>query len=601
MRRLISITAIAILFGTAPASAYVEAPHTLGRCVSDSTTIVLMEVTKVQKDKGLVIYKKIRDIKGKHPVEEIKHNIGQRGFHPREWQTVLALATPGAQAIFMYNNEASETCLGTYWYQCYREGEWWGMTHAEPYLLRTYYGEASKLADLVERIHKNEEVIAPCFADGNKDQLHQRKGKLQRLRASLKRLDYNAKRDFVGFGGDGDEVEFKTTELLPASSKDWKFIPASQLGNIGEGWIAPAFDDAKWRTGKAPIGYGEEEIGKRMGTTIAEVGVDFVFRRAFDVPAELLATKGATFRISLASDDGAKLMLNGQVIDQDIDQDHEFMYWNRDIEVTAQQLKAGRNVIAVLVKNKQASSDLYLDAEVVAEVPLPKKVKVVANPMPNPMPMSTAVAPVASNFVDGWNPDAMIIDKPNKRIIIQCRVAKRKLPNLDQQYPIEVIATYPAPRAQKAHETVLTFTGIRPSDVHRGLIELGLKPGRPAVGENAKAEGPELKIWVEFPGPGKAQAISLEQLLVHKTTGQPMIGLKWHFTGSALKQPDPELDDKVFGADMTGTLISLFPVTDATVIQSQLTMKDEPNFKLETNTKVLPKEGTPIRLIIALP
>ena len=81
-------------------------------------------------------------------------------------------------------------------------------------------------------------------------------------------------------------------------------------------------------------------------------------------------------------------------------------------------------------------------------------------------------------------------------------------------------------------------------------------------------------------------------------TGKPMPALKWHFTGSVMKQPDPEKDEKIYGADVTGTLICIFPVTDEAVIQTNLTMKDEDRCKLETNKEVLPKEGTPVKLII---
>jgi len=77
-----------------------------------------------------------------------------------------------------------------------------------------------------------------------------------------------------------------------------------------------------------------------------------------------------------------------------------------------------------------------------------------------------------------------------------------------------------------------------------------------------------------------------------------MTPLKWHFTGSIKKQPDPEKDETVYGADLTGTFLSIFPVTDCCVLQSQLTMKDEPSYKLETDPKVLPKEGTPVKLVI---
>src|SRR5262245_1401726 len=129
MRHLVLAVLVVSVLPVGPAFAYVEAPHTLGLVVRDSSHIALMQVVKVTKDKGLMIYRKVEDLKGKHPQNEIKHNIGKRGFHPREWQTVMNLAQEGTLAIFFHNGQASETCLGTYWYQCYPEGEWWGMSH----------------------------------------------------------------------------------------------------------------------------------------------------------------------------------------------------------------------------------------------------------------------------------------------------------------------------------------------------------------------------------------------------------------------------------------------------------------------------------------
>jgi hypothetical protein len=253
--------------------------------VRDSTNIVFVEVTNVNADKGLILFKKLKDLKGKHPTDEIKHNIGNRGHHEREWKNVRAWAEVGKRAVFFHNGQASETCTGTYWYQCYKEqNDWWGMSHAEPFRLRTFYGDPEKLAAAVSDIVDNKEVIVTCLADGNKNDLHLRKGKLQRLKASLKRLDYNVKRDFVAFGGDGEDIpEFKTTVLLAESSRDWKFLPAAQVG-AGNGWTAADYDDKTWRTGKAPIGYGEEELKKREGTLVAEQFVPFYFRRAVNVP-----------------------------------------------------------------------------------------------------------------------------------------------------------------------------------------------------------------------------------------------------------------------------------------------------------------------------
>src|SRR5688572_9598793 len=133
-------------------------------------------------------------------------------------------AAVGKKAVFCHNGGASETCIGNYWYQCYLQGEWWGMSHAEPFMLRTYCADPEKLVAAVATLLQGKEVIVPCLADGPKEQFHLAKGKLQRMKASLKLQDYNAKRDFVAFGGDGEDIpEFKTVTLLAEGSAGWRF------------------------------------------------------------------------------------------------------------------------------------------------------------------------------------------------------------------------------------------------------------------------------------------------------------------------------------------------------------------------------------------
>ena len=192
-------------------------------------------------------------------------------------------------------------------------------------------------------------------------------------------------------------------------------------------------------------------------------------------------------------------------------------------------------------------------------------------------------------------PAGIVVDAAKKSVTIPAKVAPRKLAKLDQIYPIEVIACWPeAKNGQKAHETVVVFD-VKPSDVHKALESFGLKAGKPAKGEGEKAEGPEVAVSLELPDGKK---VPIEKALVDKKTGKPMPRLKWHFTGSVMTQPNPEKDEKVYGADTTGTLVGIFPVTNEVVIQTNLTMKDEPLLKLETDKKVLPPEGTPIKLII---
>src|SRR5436190_77647 len=91
-RLLLALAALAL--ATAPARAYVEAAHSLGAVVQLSTNIVLVKVEQVDKQKNTIVYRKVRDIKGKHPTDVIKHNIGRGGFHPREWQYPMEWAEP---------------------------------------------------------------------------------------------------------------------------------------------------------------------------------------------------------------------------------------------------------------------------------------------------------------------------------------------------------------------------------------------------------------------------------------------------------------------------------------------------------------------------
>jgi len=87
---------------------------------------------------------------------------------------------------------------------------------------------------------------------------------------------------------------------------------------------------------------------------------------------------------------------------------------------------------------------------------------------------------------------SIAVDTKARRVTIPCKIAMRKLPTLKEIYPLEVIASYPHPRGQKAHETVVTFD-IKPSEVHKAMESLGLKPGKPAKGVGAAAEGPEVR------------------------------------------------------------------------------------------------------------
>lgn len=206
---------LSFLFPGRSSLAYVEAPYTLGKIIADSSNVLVITVTAVDKQKNTIIYRKVRDLKGNHPGDTIKHNIGQNGFHPREWQNIMAWAEVGKTAVFFHNGGAGEVCLDNYWYQIYA-GDWWNLSHAEPYMLRSYAGKPEKLAAAVTAMLAGQEVVVPCMVDGDKNALHLRNARMQRMKASLKALDYDAKRDFVDWGAGGDE--FRAVAGMPGFS-----------------------------------------------------------------------------------------------------------------------------------------------------------------------------------------------------------------------------------------------------------------------------------------------------------------------------------------------------------------------------------------------
>jgi hypothetical protein len=223
--------------------------------------------------------------------------------------------------------------------------------------------------------------------------------------------------------------------------------------------------------------------------------------------------------------------------------------------------------------------------------------------------LALIVAVGVCSFVsaDKTTPEAttgVIVDKDKRTITVDAKIAPRKIdaPGYDKIYPLEVVACWSFPnKGQKAHETVVTFDA-KPSEIHKALESLGLKPGKPENGGEKVPEGPAVNIYLDLPTEGgDVKRVPIEKVMIDGKTGKPLGKRKWQFTGSAMVQPDPNKDEKVYGADTTGTLICIFPVTDLTVFQANLKFNDQRYVDLDTDKKLLPKEGTPIKLVIEVP
>lgn len=202
MRATVTLVGLMVILGTArPARAYIEAPMSFGDVVNQSNMITLLRVTRVDKANKLIVYEKVEDIRGKFPTATARHIIGGQ-LKEGEIKTVLDWAEAGKYAVFFAKDGACETCIDMYWYQIYKQGDdLYSMSHGEPFLLRSYAGKPERLPPLVRAILDGKEIPVPCMED-NKDLLHKRAGRIQRLKVSLKILTYDPKRDFAGWGGE---------------------------------------------------------------------------------------------------------------------------------------------------------------------------------------------------------------------------------------------------------------------------------------------------------------------------------------------------------------------------------------------------------------
>ena len=79
-------------------------------------------------------------------------------------------------------------------------------------------------------------------------------------------------------------------------------------------------------------------------------------------------------------------------------------------------------------------------------------------------------------------------------------------------------------------------------------------------------KGPGLNIYFLIPdSTGLDRKVTMDKAMVDSKNGKAFPkNVEWRFTGSILTQPDPNKNEKVYGADFSGTLIAIFPVTRET-------------------------------------
>lgn len=207
---LAGAVALAALTLTPPqAPAYIDAPPaTLGRMVQWSTHVIQVRVEQVDRAKGMILWRKTLDLKGKWPGGEFL--VQQINLDPDTKRHILDWAEAGKTTL-MFGLESyrwTHTYIDRCWYAA-NSSDWraWNACRPQPQVLRTYCGRADRLQPAILDILNNKQAVVACVAEATSAETVRRKGTLHRLRASLQLLDYNAKRDFVGPGGDEFELQ----------------------------------------------------------------------------------------------------------------------------------------------------------------------------------------------------------------------------------------------------------------------------------------------------------------------------------------------------------------------------------------------------------
>ena len=209
---------------------------------------------------------------------------------------------------------------------------------------------------------------------------------------------------------DGEELGLYRVATPPVESVlipvggEWRY--RDEGTDPGPAWMALGYDDSGWGIGVAEFGYGDgdEATVVSYGPDAANKFATTHFRRRFTVSNPALV---GNVRLRVLADDGAIIYLNGEELGrirmpagtvtyqdysgQSMPQEEVFEV----VDVTAGQLRAGDNLLAVEVHQvRGSSSDISFDAELVVD-------EITSAPM---RVDGVAFGPQATDVSDGRDP-----------------------------------------------------------------------------------------------------------------------------------------------------------------------------------------------------
>jgi hypothetical protein len=206
-------------FGAEPAAhAYIAMPPTtLGHMATWSDHAMLARVEKVDHDKKVITFHKVRDLKGKWPSDLVLHKIDPKPgdskrappLDKEELRHIFAWAKEGKHAVLFAEKARAmaHTYVDQCWYSSVYTGDrsgakaawntWYAIASAPDFLKSQCCGTPDELAQALTAMYAGKEAVVPVVREGTREDLRQGRAQIQGLRVGLRILTLDPKRDFV--------------------------------------------------------------------------------------------------------------------------------------------------------------------------------------------------------------------------------------------------------------------------------------------------------------------------------------------------------------------------------------------------------------------
>ena len=200
----ILLAALALCVVLRPAEGYIDAfrPASLGEVCARADSVTVMKVDKFSKEKGVIIYRKVKDLKGAFPRDDFREVLSKAHLEGDRKHRLDWVAEGKTVLVFRYENRVA-VCIGDHWSvgdqapPKDKEEVYTMATRTEPFFLQSYCGDAKKLLPAVTDLLAGKEVVVPCMIGGRDKELRDRTGKLAQARTNLKQKGFDPKRDLV--------------------------------------------------------------------------------------------------------------------------------------------------------------------------------------------------------------------------------------------------------------------------------------------------------------------------------------------------------------------------------------------------------------------